>query len=113
MRFSPILLGPVGVGLVLVQMLNLVDGRDVADMSEIIIMRIFYARPHHFLYGQYIAKNWLKFLSKYILNCIFTRWTKTNQFLVKMCDCMLPWGRIRNTYNNSDNDNDNDNVLNS
>lgn len=47
------------------------DRRDAANINELIMMRIFYARPDHFLYRQYIAKNWFEFLSKCIKITMF------------------------------------------
>lgn len=41
--------------------------RSNPDLSELILLRIFYAKPDHFSYRQYIAKNWFEFLSKCIL----------------------------------------------
>lgn len=42
-------------------------GRRDANLNELILVRIFYAKPDHFLYRQYIAKNWFELLSKCIL----------------------------------------------
>ncbi|XP_055315742.1 pickpocket protein 11-like [Sitodiplosis mosellana] len=38
--------------------------RDTKDFGDLVMMRIFYARPDHFLYRQYIAKNWFEFISE-------------------------------------------------
>ncbi|XP_031634453.1 pickpocket protein 11-like [Contarinia nasturtii] len=39
-------------------------GRDAVANSELIMLRLFYARPDHFLYRQYVAKNWFELLSE-------------------------------------------------
>lgn len=46
-------------------------GRRDANVNELILVRIFYAKPDHFLYRQYIAKNWFELLSKCILIVFF------------------------------------------
>lgn len=57
-------------------------GRRDANLNELILVRIFYAKPDHFLYRQYIAKNWFELLSK----CISIAYQR-----MCLCVCVLRW----------------------
>lgn len=72
----------------IVSFMDSLKRRDIADITELIMMRIFYHRPDHFLYRQYIAKNWFELLSKCILIIFLSEGRRMNRFQsCKIRDC--------------------------
>lgn len=38
-------------------------------MNDLALLKVFYGRPEHFMYRQYIARNWFELLCEYSFLC--------------------------------------------
>lgn len=48
----------------LIYILNILKRRNIKNMNDVVLLKVFYGKPEHFMYRQYIAKTWFELLCK-------------------------------------------------